>query len=78
VWVLGVKFASYHTSGASYFEMALRVLENLCRTLLDLLLLYALCKEAVIIPNSRTANDNRSGKDVNRTCGGLLGNTGCV
>jgi len=58
--------------------MALRVLENLCRTLLDLLLFYALYKEVVIIPNSRTVNDNKTGKDVNRICGGLIGNTGCV
>jgi len=53
--------------------MALRVLENLCKTLLDLLLLYAFCNEPVIIPNSRTVNDYRIGKDVNRTCKDLTG-----
>jgi len=34
---------------------------------------YSLCNEAVIIPNSRTVNDNRIGKDVNGTCRGLIG-----
>jgi hypothetical protein len=68
-----VKFASCRPSGASNFEIALRDLENLCRTLLDLLLLCALYNEAVIIPNSRTVNEYRIGKDVNRTCRGLIG-----
>jgi hypothetical protein len=46
-----------HPSGASKFEMVFRVLENLCRTLLDLLILYALYNEAVSIPSSRTGYD---------------------
>ena len=73
MWVLGVKFASCQPLGASDFEMAFRVLENLYRTLLDFPLLYALYNEAVIIPNSRTVIDCRIGKDVNRACRGLIG-----